>query len=530
MKKIMLFLCLFTSCAIFAQTLFINEFMADNDNTIEDPDEPGAFDDWIELYNAGTSAIDLGGMFLTDDLTDLAQWEIPAGISIDAGGFLLFWADNDEDQGEYHTNFKLSAGGEEIALVDPDGTTIIDSYVYDAQSLDVSEGRSPDGADNWIFMSDATPGSSNGTGNLPPNISNFSQNPLSPVFGQNVSVNIEVTDDMMVSTVYTIFDIGEGFQNLIMWDDGDHGDGDEEDGIYGCYIPSQASGINVNYYIQATDNEGDSTVFPPTAPDLTIEYIIDHETPALFVNEFMADNSTTICDPQGDFDDWIEIYNESAVPVDIGGMYITDNLSDTGDWWQIPSTQPDSTTIAPGSFLLLWADSDIDFGVLHLDIKLSGLGEQIGLFSFFGTTPVDTLSFDEQQTDISYGRFPDGSDNWIFMEEPTPGASNISMSAENDVLNDQGIAMKNYPNPFSEKTAIMFSISPELESEARINLYNIKGQFIRTYSGDQIVKSVNNQIFWDGRDSDNKLVADGLYLYKLTTSEGSISRKMILLH
>ncbi|MBC8383931.1 MAG: T9SS type A sorting domain-containing protein, partial [Candidatus Cloacimonetes bacterium] len=125
---------------------------------------------------------------------------------------------------------------------------------------------------------------------------------------------------------------------------------------------------------------------------------------------------------------------------------------------------------------------------------------------------------------------PDGSDNWIFMEEPTPGASNISMSAENDVLNDQGIAMKNYPNPFSEKTAIMFSISPELESEARINLYNIKGQFIRTYSGDQIVKSVNNQIFWDGRDSDNKLVADGLYLYKLTTSEGSISRKMILLH
>jgi len=70
-------------------TLSINEFMADSDGNIEDPDEPGAYEDWIELYNSGPTAFDLGGTFLTDDLADPTKWQIPAGVTIAAGGYLF---------------------------------------------------------------------------------------------------------------------------------------------------------------------------------------------------------------------------------------------------------------------------------------------------------------------------------------------------------------------------------------------------------------------------------------------------------
>ena len=62
-----------------ASGLFINEFMADNDNIVAD--EYGEYEDWIELYNSGQTSVDLGGMYLSDDLDDPTNWMIPVGIS-----------------------------------------------------------------------------------------------------------------------------------------------------------------------------------------------------------------------------------------------------------------------------------------------------------------------------------------------------------------------------------------------------------------------------------------------------------------
>lgn len=529
MKKIMCTVFFLTGLLLFTQTLFINEFMADNDNVIEDPDEPGAFDDWIELYNPNVYAIELSEMYLTDDLTDLTKWQIPDGVVISGGSFLLFWADNDEEQGDVHTNFKLSSGGEEIGLIDTDGSTIIDSYTFGPQEMDISEGRYPDGADNWIFMSAPTPGYSNGQSNNPPNISDFAQFPLLPSSGQDVNVVATVTDDNFVSTVYTKYDTGSGFIDLIMWDDGDHGDLDEEDGIYGCYIPSQASGTEVQYYIEATDNEGESTVYPVTSPDIIMHYIVDYEIPLLYLNEFMADNDSTITDPQGDFDDWIEIYNASTEPIDIGGMYLTDKFQEPEDWWMIPTTQPDSTTIAPGSFLLLWADSDIEFGVLHLDFKLSIDGEQIGLFAFYGTTPIDTLSFGVQTIDVSYGRYPDGSENWIFMNTPTPGSANSSALADDQIIdNTETISLLgNYPNPFNYETVIHFSLTrPEF---INLNIYNVKGEKVRNLIHRELQPDTYS-INWNGRDQNMKKNSSGIYIIKLSASTKTKVQKIILMN
>jgi len=144
--------------------LVINEFMASNQTTLEDPDEPGEFPDWIEIYNGAPGTIDLEGMYLTDKLQDLTKWHIGAGVFIDPGQYLLFYADDDGTQGVYHTNYQLSSSGETILLVDSDGKTIIDSIIFDAQFEDVSYGRFPNGDGSWGFHLSPTPGSPNQAG------------------------------------------------------------------------------------------------------------------------------------------------------------------------------------------------------------------------------------------------------------------------------------------------------------------------------------------------------------------------------
>ncbi len=137
----------------------INEVMAGNTTTLADGD--GDFDDWFELYNAGSEVADLTGYTLTDVLTNSTKFTIPAGATIPPGGFLLVWAD--EEPGQYvpgsdlHADFRLALAGEEIGLFAPDGT-LVDSVVFGQQTNDVSYGRFPDGgAAALVFLDAPTP-------------------------------------------------------------------------------------------------------------------------------------------------------------------------------------------------------------------------------------------------------------------------------------------------------------------------------------------------------------------------------------
>jgi len=142
--------------------LVINEIMAQNDTTLQDPAGVG-FPDWFEIYNPNAFAVDLSGMYLTDNTVVPLQWAIPEGVEIEADGYLLIWADNDEEQGPTHANFKLSTEGEEIALYDTDinGNVLIDHVVFGEQTADISYGRDPDGSDNLSLLDVPTPGASN---------------------------------------------------------------------------------------------------------------------------------------------------------------------------------------------------------------------------------------------------------------------------------------------------------------------------------------------------------------------------------
>ena len=107
--------------------LVINEVLADNKRGLID--EAGEAEDWIELVNTSASPLPIGDLFLSDDLANPDQWSLP-DVTLAAGARLLIWADNDGDQGANHANFKLSADGEDLILVDSDGETVLQSVFF----------------------------------------------------------------------------------------------------------------------------------------------------------------------------------------------------------------------------------------------------------------------------------------------------------------------------------------------------------------------------------------------------------------
>ena len=131
-----------------------------------------AHPDWIELYNSGSSAVNIGGMYLTNDKDELTKWQIPATTSIPAGGYLVIYASGKkeaeyptnypyvDDSGHLHTNFKIKNGGGYLALVASDGLTIVhDLGKYPSQRGLVSYGLGSGGTTN--FLTEATPGAAN---------------------------------------------------------------------------------------------------------------------------------------------------------------------------------------------------------------------------------------------------------------------------------------------------------------------------------------------------------------------------------
>ncbi|MFC1634384.1 lamin tail domain-containing protein [Planctomycetota bacterium] len=168
----------------------------------------------------------------------------------------------------------------------------------------------------------------------------------------------------------------------------------------------------------------------------------------LAINELMASNSRCIRDPKGHYDDWIEIHNFGIYTIDVGGMYLTDNLAIPAKW-RIPGNNPSATRIPAGDYLLIWADNDTSDAGLHANFKLSTDGEEVGLFDSDGMTLIDSVAFPAQTTDISYGRYPDAEDDLRFFEIPSPAAQNdgpySGVIADIKFSHDRGF----YDTPFS---------------------------------------------------------------------------------
>ena len=188
------FLSLF-SASLNAQVV-INEYSVSNLADFED--NYNRYEDWFELYNTSPSVLDLTGYYLSDKINNAMKWEIPAGTTIGANGFLRFWASGrDKVVGtHYHTNFKLAqtrANVEHVVLTDPLGT-VIDSHELQNTQLGHSRGRTQDGGATWGVFIDPTPNGSNNS------MASYNGYTLAPTFNETAgfysgSVTVEITNN-----------------------------------------------------------------------------------------------------------------------------------------------------------------------------------------------------------------------------------------------------------------------------------------------------------------------------------------------
>ncbi len=139
---------------------------------------------------------------------------------------------------------------------------------------------------------------------------------------------------------------------------------------------------------------------------------------AISINEFMASNARTIADEDGDFEDWVELYNYGEDPVSLAGWGLSDHFSLPFQW-----VFPD-TILQPGRFLLVWASGkDRTENTLHTSFSISASGESLLLTHPSGNC-IEFISTVAVPTDVSFGRQPDGTGDWYFFDEPTPGGAN----------------------------------------------------------------------------------------------------------
>jgi hypothetical protein len=403
--------------------LYLNELVAINRDTLDD--QAGESDDWFEIHNAGPTAVNIDGMYLTDAIENSTKWQIPSDVIVPPGGYVIFWADAQPAQGPTHVDFKLNGDGERLALyAGADGYNgLIDEVYYGPQVVDKPWGRYPDGGAIWRHLF-PTPGLPNRQ--PPPTIHDLRQVPHFPLAGQAVDVTALIQDDGAVLSATLYFSVSypssivnplslriQGFQAVPMR---------SADGLsYGAQIPPQATGTAVAYYVQARDDLGEVARYPDGAPSVTYGYRVGDAPPPLWINEFLASNATVNQDERGEYEDWVELYNAGTAPLDVGGMYLTDDLSRPTKW-RIPA----GTSIPAGGFLLIWTDDDETDGPLHAGFKLSREGEEIGLFDrdAAANALVDSVLFGPQATDVSTGRVPDGGASWTTLDPPTPERSN----------------------------------------------------------------------------------------------------------
>lgn len=239
-------------------------------------------------------------------------------------------------------------------------------------------------------------------------------------------VKAEVSKKHQPDSVLLYYTSVEGapFQVVEMFDDGNHHDKKADDGIYGAAIPVLRPGIQIRYYIEARALQSlGTTVFSPSNTEqgaYSYRSIVPPTaiTPVV-INELMAANKRTVADPQGEFDDWIELHNRSDQTVDLSGIFLSDANGALRKW-----SFPPGTTIAPRGYLIVWADEDgKDEEGLHANFKLSASGEELFLTDTDkrGNTVLDQIEFGKLKNGVSFGRGPDGT--WQ-PTIPTPGESN----------------------------------------------------------------------------------------------------------
>ena len=297
-----------------------------------------------------------------------------------------------------------------------------------------------------------------------PTITNVTVSNITPNINDIVSINASVINENSVYIGYRD-NVLAPFERMLMYDDGNHNDGAANDGVYGFDITMTS--IMIQYYVYADNN--DIGKFSPERAEYEYHIIEASAPPAgdIVINEFQADNEAIIADQDGEYDDWIELYNNTNMSIDLSGYFLTDDDDDMFQW-----SIPNGTSIDANGFLIIWCDKDTTQNGLHANFKLSSEGESIFLSDASGTL-VDQIIFTDQSEDMTYARFPNGTGNFQEMY-PTFNDINIDVSSLNEF--DYQASLKIYPNPARTSVNIeLMTIDGLFEP---VMIYTLDGQLI----------------------------------------------------
>ena len=143
----------------------------------------------------------------------------------------------------------------------------------------------------------------------------------------------------------------------------------------------------------------------------------------LVINELMASNRTTITDEDGDYPDWIELYNGSSLPIDLSNYALSDNETKPLRW-----RFPKGAVIQPGEYYLLFASGKNRPGGdglhPHTNFRLAAEGETVTLRDIYQQT-VDQVTYDNLASDTSWGRVSRTGSAFQVFRSPTPGLPNM---------------------------------------------------------------------------------------------------------
>lgn len=335
-----------------------------------------------------------------------------------------------------------------------------------------------------------------------PTISTILASNASPAINSTVTITATVTNTNTTGVYLGYrYSVETAFKRIQMYDDGSHNDGAAGDNVYGVDVPVNAS--YMHYYIYAENNN--AGLFSPERAEFeyyslfaTIPMINSGE---VAINELLASNAFFGADQDGEHDDWIELYNNTSNYISLKNAYLSD-VSLTPLKWMFP----DNATIAPNSYLIVWADSDTTQAGLHANFKLSATGEQVVL-SYANGTIIDNVTFGVQATDVSYQRCPNGIGSFI-SSTPTYNSVNCVVGVEE---NEQPGSITLYPNPAN---TIVQIVSDELFKS--VEVFDIVSKRITFYN------DKTNSLTIDVSNYSN-----GIYFIKI---DGKTVQKIIVEH
>ncbi len=295
-----------------------------------------------------------------------------------------------------------------------------------------------------------------------PNISNVLVSNTQPLPFNTISITANTTNASNCYLYYRHHHF-DAFSKMIMHDDGLNGDMAANDGIFGVNI--QILDSEMEYYIYAQN--ADAGKFSPARA--AYEYYTVVPLKGIVINELMADNTNVQPDQDNEYDDWIELYNNSTASIDLTNYFLSDNINNTQKW-----QFPDGTAIAANSFLIIWADKDTLQQGLHSNFKLSANGETL-LLSNANATIIDSITFANQQSNVSFGRLLNGIGNFTFLA-PTFNAVNekeVFLHLQESITK----SFEFYPNPASDQVRISLA---DTYPDAILTIYTSNGKKIRS--------------------------------------------------